>query len=165
VQSKLLAAKPSQDCEKRPLASSCLSVGLSACNLYAPYCDVICGPLVFTIFFRQYLLKSPVFEKKLLNIKCVVRFCLQFLFKTFLIIGRILRDIIINVKTFHVKLRSCLSDFNINSTFSTDFYNTHRYQVSSKSVLWEHSSMRTDKTKLIVTFRNFANAPKEQTPV
>jgi hypothetical protein len=49
--------------------------------------------------------------------------------------------------------------------FSTDFRKSLKYQVSSKSVHWEPSfSMRTDRrtnmTKLIVAFRNLANAPK-----
>jgi hypothetical protein len=43
------------------------------------------------------------------------------------------------------------------------------YQVLSKSVQWEPSSTRTDRqtdrqtdmTKLIVAFRNFANAPEK----
>ena len=40
-----------------------------------------------------------------------------------------------------------------------------KYQVLSKSVQWDPSSMqaggRTDMTKLIVAFRNFADAPKK----
>jgi hypothetical protein len=48
--------------------------------------------------------------------------------------------------------------------FSTDFRKTFMYQISEKSFQWEPSySMRTDgqtdKTKLIVAFRNFAKAP------
>jgi len=35
------------------------------------------------------------------------------------------------------------------------------YQISSKSIHLELSSMRTDITKLIVPFRNFANGPKK----
>jgi hypothetical protein len=42
------------------------------------------------------------------------------------------------------------------------FEKVKKYQVSSKSIQWEPScSMRTDNiTKLIVAFRDFANAPK-----
>jgi hypothetical protein len=58
--------------------------------------------------------------------------------------------------------------------FSTDFRKSLKYKVSSKSVLWKPSyCMRTDGrtdgqtkgqtdvTKLIVAFRNFANAPNK----
>jgi len=45
----------------------------------------------------------------------------------------------------------------------TDIRNTFEYKISKKSVRWElNSSMRadrrTDTTKLLFTFRNFANA-------
>ena len=68
-------------------------------------------------------------------------------------------------KRLHVNFPLFLSDFNKPSIFSTDFGKKPKYQVSSKSVLWELScSMRTEgqtnMTKLIVACRNFANAPK-----
>jgi hypothetical protein len=44
------------------------------------------------------------------------------------------------------------------------FFQKYSYQMSFKLVQWEPSSMRTDRrtdmTKLIFAFRNFANAPK-----
>ena len=43
------------------------SLANPARNAYAPYCDVICGPSVSTIFFNIF----NIFEKKLLNIKYV----------------------------------------------------------------------------------------------
>ena len=69
-------------------------------------------------------------------------------------------------KRFHVKYSLFLSDFNEILIFSTDFEKSIKYQVSSTSVNWELScSMRTDgqsvMTKLIVAFRNFANAAKD----
>jgi hypothetical protein len=47
----------------------------------------------------------------------------------------------------------------------TDFRSKLKYQISSKSVLWEPicsipTNEKTDITKLIVAFGNFANAPK-----
>jgi hypothetical protein len=69
----------------------------------------------------------------------------------------------------HVKCPLFLSDFNETWIVSTYFWKIFRYQISWKSVRWESScSMRTDGqterqtgvTKLIVAFRNFANASK-----
>ena len=55
------------------------------------------APLAPTHF--SISLNSTIFGKKLLNIKCVFWFSLQRLSKTFLILRRIQRDIVINVKT------------------------------------------------------------------
>jgi hypothetical protein len=65
----------------------------------------------------------------------------------------------------HVKYLLFLSDCNEIWIFSTDFRKILKYQNSQKSFQWEPScSMRTDRrtdmTKLIVAFRNFAQAPK-----
>jgi hypothetical protein len=65
----------------------------------------------------------------------------------------------------HVQYPLFLSDMNENSIFSTDFRKIYKYKISWKSVWWELScSMRrdgrTDRTKLVVVFRNFANGPK-----
>jgi len=61
----------------------------------------------------------------------------------------------------HVRYPLFLSDFNDTSIFSKDLRKFHKYKISRKSVQWEpSSSMRTDVMKLIMTFRNFANTPK-----
>ena len=63
-----------------------------------------------------------------------------------------------------------LFDFNETYIFSTDLSKKFlKYQISRKSVQWEPSCcIRTDRqnmAKLIVAFRNFANAPKNCTYV
>jgi hypothetical protein len=66
----------------------------------------------------------------------------------------------------HVRYQSLLSDFKEIWIFSTYFRKIHKYKISWKSVQWEPScSVRTedghtDMTKLIVAFRNVANAPQ-----
>jgi hypothetical protein len=46
------------------------SLAYPACNAYALYCDVI-WPLWLDHIFRHYLINDTIFEKQLLNIKCV----------------------------------------------------------------------------------------------
>ena len=75
------------------------SLAYPACNVYAPYCDVICGPLSLHHIFRHYLINSTIFgKKKSVNIKCVLIFSTN-LSKTFPILRRIKRDTIINGTT------------------------------------------------------------------
>jgi hypothetical protein len=47
--------------------------------------------------FPHYLINGTIFEKQLLNLKCVFWFPLQLFSETFLILRRIQRDIIINI--------------------------------------------------------------------
>ena len=80
------------------------SLAYPACSSYTPYCDIICGIWLHHIF-RHYLIKDTISEKKMsLTLKCVFWFSLRLLFEIFLIIRRIQRDIVINVKTFSCKV-------------------------------------------------------------
>jgi hypothetical protein len=60
-------------------------------------------PLWLHRIYLHYIVKDTIFGKKLLNIKCAVLFSLQLLFEKILIIRRIQRDIVINVKTCSCK--------------------------------------------------------------
>jgi hypothetical protein len=53
-----------------------------------------------------------------------------------------------------------LSDFNECWIFSTDFQKI-TYQILSKSFQLLHADSQTDMSKLIVAFRDFANASKK----
>jgi hypothetical protein len=61
----------------------------------------------------------------------------------------------------HINYLLFLSDFDKTWIFPTDFRTILTYQISWKSVQCEPSCyMRTDMTKLTVTFRNVAYAPE-----
>jgi len=83
---------------------------------------VICGlsvPKIF--FFPRYLIDDAIFEKNLLNTKCVFWFSPQILFEKFRILRRNERDIIKNVYCLHVKYPLFLSSFNEIWISWTDF--------------------------------------------
>jgi phospholipase C len=65
-----------------------------------------------------------------------------------------------------VNYPSLLSDFNETWIFSTEFRKIAKYQISWKYFQVEaelfQADGQTDMTKLIITFRNFANKPKNQ---
>jgi hypothetical protein len=85
-------------------AGVCLRVcGLTypSCFAQAPYC---LRPLWLHHIFRHYLINGTIFGETLLNTKCVFLFSLQLLFETFLILRRIQRVIVINVKTSSCKV-------------------------------------------------------------
>ena len=63
----------------------------------------------------------------------------------------------------HIQYPSFLSDFNNTWLVLKDFPWILKYQFSRKSIQWEPScSIRTDMTKLKVTFQNFGKVPKNQ---
>ena len=71
------------------------SLRYPACKAHASYCHL--KPVCLYSIFPHYLMKGTTFVKTLLNVKCVLGFCLQLLSGTFLILTRIQRDIIINI--------------------------------------------------------------------
>ena len=90
-------------------------VCLRACSLtyplrhaQAPYS---LQPLWLHHIFLHYLINDGFSKKTFLNIKCVFGFPLQILCKTFLILGRIQRDIVINVKKSSCKVPVILVGF------------------------------------------------------
>jgi len=60
-------------------------------------CAGIVDLSVSTVFFPHYLLRGMVFGKKIIEHKICILFSVQLSFETFLILGSIERDIIINV--------------------------------------------------------------------
>ena len=66
--------------------------------------------------------------------------CFDFLYmlsKALVILRRIQRDIVVNVKTFSCKVLVILTGFERNLNFPNSFKKKLKYQISSKSVHWE----------------------------
>ena len=106
-------------------------------------------------------------NKKLLKVKCVSLFCLQFLCDKFLNLRRIERNMSKKIYIgLHVKYLLCLSDVNETWIFSTVFRKIPKYKFheisssGSRDVPCQRADGRTDMTKVIFAIRNFANALK-----
>jgi hypothetical protein len=125
---------------------------------------VTCGLSCSTIF-STLSHKGQKFRKKLLNMKCVFCVSLQLMFETFLILRRTERDTIKMYIGLHIKYPLFSSYFNeiFLDIFSKNTRNIKFYtNPSSRSriVPRGRTAAQTDMTKLIVAFRNFANATK-----
>jgi len=133
---------------------------------------ITCGLTRSTRFFHIFSQTTKDFRKTLLNVKCVSQVSLQLLSETFFILRRVKRDI------KNVNESSCKVSFTyscpilIKIVFSRQiFKNT---QISNYMKIHpvgtelfhadgqtdRRKEGRTDMTKQIVAFRNFANAPK-----
>jgi hypothetical protein len=129
------------------------------------FADPLPLPHVSTLSHER---KNDFRKKKVSDMKCVFLFSLQLLFEAFLIVRRVQQDIVISVKTSSCKVPVIVVGLNETRIFWTDFQKKKlKYQISPEAVQWEPSfsirtNGRTDMTKLIVAFRNFANAPKKQ---
>ena len=87
-----------------------------ASNVYVPCYSVISGRSIYH-HIRHYLINGTIFRKKLLDIKFVFWFSLQFLSKRLLILRLIQRDIVINVKKSSCKVTMILARFKWNLNF------------------------------------------------
>ena len=98
-------------------ARGCTGAGmcLRACSLTYRACKAPpyfhLRPVWFLHIFQLHLINATIFGKTLLNIKCLLLFSLHLLSKTFLILRRIQRDIVVNVKTFTCKITVILVGF------------------------------------------------------
>jgi hypothetical protein len=94
--------------------------------------------------------------------KCVFSFSLQLLSETFLILRRTERDIIIKVQGIRVKCRIFLK-LECSRQICEKYANIkfpENPSYGGRDVPCRLTDGRTDMTKLIVVFRNFANAAK-----
>jgi hypothetical protein len=101
-----------------------------------------------------------MFEKKLLNIKCVFRFSLNFCLKHF-VFWEELSEVSKMYIGLHVKYLLFFSDFNETWIFSIfEKYTNIRFHENSSSGSQVVSCRQADVMKLIVTFHNLVNVPK-----
>jgi hypothetical protein len=126
-----------------------------ACAIFSP----VASPALQHIYKLSH--ERHDHRKKLLNTKCVFRFSVQLLSKTFVILRRTERDMIKMYIGLHVKYRLMLSDFNQNMNFlKYSNINFHENPSSRSPVVpcgW------TAMTKPTVDFRNSANEPNIKT--
>jgi len=135
----------------------------SACNAHAPYCQL--WPVRVYNIFPHYLINGTIVDNKLPNTKCVFWFSLRFLSETFLILRRTEPDMIKMYIGLHVKWPLFLSDFNetnFRDRFSKSSQISDFTKIRPVGAELFHADRRTDMTKLIVAFRNYANAPKNR---
>jgi len=104
------------------------SLRYPACNAHAPHCLLWPAPL-YNIF-PHFLINGMIFEKKLLDTKCVFLFSLQALFETFHFLRRNEWDMIKMYIGLHIKYPLFLSDFNETWIFSKYFRKILKYQIS-----------------------------------
>jgi len=129
---------------------------------------VICG-LPLLQYFCTLSQNGTIFGgKKVTEHKMCVFILSIILPETFLILRTTERDVMQNVHRSSCKVPGIISDFNKTSIFSTDFGEKPQISNFMEPRLLEaelfHAGVRTDgqtdKTKIIVPFRNFANASK-----
>ena len=131
-------------------------------------CYIILSSMAFLVTHVSALShKQHDFRKrKLLNKKCVLIFSTDFIWN--IILRRIERDMVLNVKTSLCEVPIILVRFNKARIFSKCFREKknsdikfNRYMLrGSRVVPCGRTEKKTSMTKLIVAFRNCANAPK-----
>jgi hypothetical protein len=105
--------------------------------------------------FPHYLINGTIFEKNVLNIKCVFWFSLQLLSEAFHIRRRIYWLIIIKVRRPSCKM----SDFNETKT-SNNIQISNFMKICPVGAELLHADGQRHITKPIVGFRKFVNASR-----
>jgi hypothetical protein len=91
-------------------------------------CNIICGLLSFTVFFQHYHINGKIFEKRLLNMKCV--FFLYYFCRKHSSFNEKLSELWSKMHiVLHVKYQLLLSDFNENTIFSQTFRKIIKYFI------------------------------------
>ena len=145
--------------------SQCVSVALDIQHAKHMHCTIICGMRGSTIFFHIISQMAWFSAIKLLGIKCVFWFSLHLLPEKLLILQIILRYY--HKCTLVFIWSTCYScQILMKLEFSWQIfekYSNIKLGENPSSGSWDvpcRKKKDTDMTKLIVTFRNFANVPK-----
>jgi hypothetical protein len=137
-----------------------------ACNAHAPYCHL--WPVRLYNIFPPYLINCLILEKDFTEHKMRVLIFYTTSVRKISHTKKKLSEIWSKMyMDLHIKYPLFLSGFNGIWIFSTDFRKILKHKVSWKSVQWELSCFtrtdgQADITKLIVAFRNFADAPENR---
>ena len=140
------------------------SLSYPACNVHVVCCHL--WPVQLYNILPHFLINGTILGgKKLLSTKCVFLFPLQSLYEAFFILRRIKRGMIKNAYCSSCKTPVILYNYYKTWILSTNFWQILKYQISRKSVqgvlsCYMQMAGRTDMTKLIVPFLNFANPSK-----
>jgi hypothetical protein len=106
---------------------------------------VVMWPLWLYHIFSKISYKGNDFQKRVIDRKMCVLIFSTTLSETFLILRRFQRDIVIYVHRSSCKIPVILIRFKEILTFSADFRQRVKYQISQNSIQWEPScSIRTD---------------------
>ena len=115
------------------ICCQCVSVAIVMQHAMRMRHTVVCGLPRSTIFFPHYLINGTIFEKKLLNTKCVFWFSLQLLYVTFLILRRTERDMIKTVYRSSCKVPCIIARFEYSFIYFDRFSKeTIKYKISWK---------------------------------
>jgi len=113
------------------------SLRYPACNAPTQCCYL--WPVRPYNIFPPYLVRDTIFERKLLDLECVLIFPTA-LPERFIILRRNDRDMILKMCIgLHVKYPVFVSDFDGTPIFWAEFRKRLKFKVSWKSVQWEPS--------------------------
>jgi hypothetical protein len=143
-----------------------LYAGHVNCIICVPYYIVVCDLFGPTIFFLRYIINGTIFRKR--NIR--QKMCFYFLYnlsELFLLLRRIQRDIITNVRTFSCKVPVILvvfkSYFNLLHIFSKNLHISNFIKILPAEAEFFDADRQTDRHGEVnsLFICNFANAPND----